>query len=290
MHADVFSRTPWGGSGVVVVRDAEAERLTTEQMLAIAAEMRQPETVFVFGGRDRRSFRTRVFTASQEIPFGALSTLAAAGILHEELVAEPSAEWNLELGTRTVKVETGKREGWVMSVMDLGNVTLGTGLSSSRSAAIVEGLGLSADDLDPRLPVRMGSTGLPVLLVPLEAAIDRAGIVDATFDDLLAAVGARNVIAFDTTTLEVRSWDASGRDDPSAAAAAVGALGGYLVDQGYSEAGKGIVVQLGTWGRAPYRVAVKIERRGAGYGARVGGEVCVVARGSFLEVPSPEPA
>lgn len=285
MHADVFSRAPWGGSGVVVVRDAEAVRLSPEGMLAIASETRQPETVFLFTGRDRKSFRARVFTRNEELPFGALSTLAAAGILHADLVPDASAEWNLELGTRIVKVETGKREGWVMSVADLGTVTLGEALSGPRRTAIVEGLGLSSADLEPALPMRLGSTGLPCLLVPLRSGIERAGITIAGFDDLLAAAGARNVIAYDAETLEARSWDAAGFDDQSAVAAGAGAIAAHLVEHGRAEAGKGIVVQHGMWSNRTCRTAVKIERRGGGLAARVGGEVCVVARGSFPTAP-----
>lgn len=285
MHADVFSRAPWGGSGVVVVRDAEAARLSPEGMQAVASETRQPETVFLFAGRDRKSFRARVFTRAEELPFGALATLAGAGVLHADLVPDASAEWNLELGTRTVKVETGRREGWVMSVMDLGTVTLGEPLSGPRRAEIVEGLGLSTADLDPALPVRRGSTGLPVLLVPLRAGIERAGIAIAGFDDLLAAAGARNVVVYDAETLDARSWDAAGFDDQSAVAAAAGAIGAHLVEHGRADAGTGLVVQHGMWSNRPCRTAVKIERRGGGLAARVGGEVCVAARGSFVSSP-----
>ena len=65
---DVFAEVPYSGNQLAVVLDAQD--LTTEEMQAVALETNFSETTFVLSAKpEAASFRVRIFTPAQELPF-----------------------------------------------------------------------------------------------------------------------------------------------------------------------------------------------------------------------------
>jgi PhzF family phenazine biosynthesis protein len=76
-QVDVFTGVPFKGNPVAVVHDAD--RLTTEQMQAIARWTNLSETTFVCAPSDERAdYRLRIFTPASELPFAGHPTVGSA--------------------------------------------------------------------------------------------------------------------------------------------------------------------------------------------------------------------
>ncbi len=74
---DVFTRHPFTGNGLVVFPDAQ--ELSDAEMQAIARETNQSETSFVLPPTaDGATYRVRIFTPAQELPFAGHPTLGTA--------------------------------------------------------------------------------------------------------------------------------------------------------------------------------------------------------------------
>lgn len=285
VHLDVFSREAFAGNGVIVF--PRAERLEDGQMLRIAEEMRQYESIFLSPGPDPRTRKARIFTVEEELPFAGHPLLGAAAALHDEASGSPEADWVLVLADgREVPVQTGRRDGWTMSVMDQGGPEFGRILPPEARDDVLDAFGLSFDDLEPGLPAQVVSTGLPYLIVPLRSGLDRAAIRVPDLAEKLAAFGAKFAYLLDVHEIEARTWDNGGRWEDVATGSAAGPAGAYLVEHGLARADGGILVQQGRFAGRPSRIVVKVERRnGAVASVKVGGEVSVVAKGSLLRLP-----
>ena len=73
---DVFSEVPYLGNPVAVVADAES--LSTEQMLTITRWMNLSETTFLLPPSDAAAdYRVRIFTLDRELPFAGHPTLGS---------------------------------------------------------------------------------------------------------------------------------------------------------------------------------------------------------------------
>ncbi len=87
---NAFTDAPFQGAPILVL--PQADRLDEAQMLQIAREFGQPETVFVqspvFVGHARRF---RIFTPERELPFAGHPTIAAAYLLAHLRALEPYA-------------------------------------------------------------------------------------------------------------------------------------------------------------------------------------------------------
>lgn len=76
-QVDVFTGIPFKGNPLAVVHDAD--RLTTEQMQAIARWTNLSETTFVCAPSDERAdYRLRIFTPASELPFAGHPTVGSA--------------------------------------------------------------------------------------------------------------------------------------------------------------------------------------------------------------------
>ncbi|MBV9927881.1 MAG: PhzF family phenazine biosynthesis protein [Acidobacteria bacterium] len=76
-QVDVFTGVPFKGNPVAVVHDAD--RLTQEQMQAVARWTNLSETTFVCAPSDERAdYRLRIFTPARELPFAGHPTVGSA--------------------------------------------------------------------------------------------------------------------------------------------------------------------------------------------------------------------
>ena len=76
---DVFTDQRYEGNPLAVVLDAAG--LESDDMQAIAREMNLSETTFVCGRDPNGSYRVRIFTPAEELPFAGHPTLGTASVL-----------------------------------------------------------------------------------------------------------------------------------------------------------------------------------------------------------------
>jgi trans-2,3-dihydro-3-hydroxyanthranilate isomerase len=277
-HVDVFSRRALQGNGLVVVLDAE--NLSTAVMQQLTCEVRQFETAFLTGvDLAGRSARLRIFTVDEELDFAGHPVLGAAAVLHTLLPAPEAEEsWALTVAQRSIETRTRGAAGWVDAAMDQGVAQLGPALAGELAEAYRDALNLVPDQLHPELPMQVVSTGLPYLIVPVRAGLDRARISHPDFERLLDVSGAKFVYVLDPARPEGRTWDNGGRVEDVATGSAAGPAAGYLLHHGVRPAGQPLVIHQGRFTGRPATIEV---RPGPDGRLWVGGPVAPVAAGRF---------
>jgi PhzF family phenazine biosynthesis protein len=277
-HVDVFSRRALQGNGLVVVLDAES--LSTAVMQQLTREVRQFETAFLTAvDLPGRSARVRIFTEDEELDFAGHPVLGAAAVLHTLLPA-PAAEesWALAVAQRSVETRTRGAAGWVDAAMDQGVPQLGQAVAGELAEAYRDALNLVHGQLHPALPMQVVSTGLPYLIVPVQAGLDRARISHPGFEQLLNMSGAKFAYVLDPARPEGRTWDNSGRVEDVATGSAAGPAAGYLLHHGVHPAGEPLLIHQGRFTGRPSTIEV---RPGPDGRLWVGGPVAPVAAGRF---------
>ncbi|HSB56136.1 MAG TPA: PhzF family phenazine biosynthesis protein, partial [Gemmatimonadales bacterium] len=230
-QVDVFTAVPYRGNGLAVF--PERGSLTARQMLAIAGELRQFESIFLASGATPEEVSARIFTVEEELPFAGHPVLGAAAVLHADRAADRErAIWRFVLQEKTVPVESRKTGmGWA-AIMDQGLAVFGPPLARAQEGPFLAALSLTPADRPGDLPLQMVSTGLPYLIVPLRTDIGRARIAGPGFEALLGSVGAKFVYVLDPARPEGRTWDNQGAVEDVATGSAAGPTGAYLVRHG----------------------------------------------------------
>jgi len=168
---DVFAEQPLQGNALAVFTDARG--LTTEEMQAIARETNLNETTFVLP-RDEatereRGIEVRIFTVREELPFAGHPTLGTASWLylnHPLFAGSETITLDLRAGPIQVTFERDQQGPGVFGRMRQKDPVFGT---VHDREAVARALGLTADDLDPGLPVETVSTGMAFCIVPLRS-------------------------------------------------------------------------------------------------------------------------
>lgn len=162
---DVFSSTPFGGNQLAVYLDGRD--LSDAEMQFIAREMALSETTFVVPPTDTAHYRVRIFTPKTELPLaghptvGTTFALASGGHIPAGV-----ATIRLQLGVGTLPVDIERVGGEVSFVWMHQPVPQVTPWAGDVAGLMGE-LGLAETDLDPALPLEVGSAGVPFLIVPL---------------------------------------------------------------------------------------------------------------------------
>jgi len=244
---DVFARRRYAGNQLAVVHDAAD--LDGDEMQAIAREFGFSETTFVESA-DPAGAAVRIFTPGGEIPFAGHPTLGTAAVLRERADGDPDAV-TLSLGVGDVPVDVvdasdapGDRDGDERFWMTQRAPSFGPTLDHDRLAEV---LSIDPGDLDDDWPVRVVSTGLPTIVVPLRdrdaltrCAIDRAAYDTVTGDAAVADGAAENVLPFcpdprnADNDLAVRMFaPAHGVPEDPATGSSNGCLAAYLARHRY---------------------------------------------------------
>jgi trans-2,3-dihydro-3-hydroxyanthranilate isomerase len=198
--ADVFTDTPFEGSPVAVVLDAEG--LSTEQMQRIAAEFCYSETTFVLPPKNpAHTAWVRIFTPSREIPFAGHPNIGTAFVL-----ATQAAESGKSLPDTLLFEEAA---GLVpVQLIKEGDRVVGGELVapeqlSRRSEASVENvaqcLSLDAGDITTgNHQPQVVSVGLPFLVVELASreALRRCTPNPVAYKATLPLDGATSIYAY----------------------------------------------------------------------------------------------
>jgi trans-2,3-dihydro-3-hydroxyanthranilate isomerase len=222
---DVFTSQRFGGNPLAVFPDAR--QIAPELMPRIARELNLSETTFVLPSeRQGCDVRVRIFTPGKELPVAGHPTIGTAFVLDrgERLVFEegvgPVPVWRERLAG-------GSR--WWMSLPPPSF----TPIAADR-AQVAAALGLSPADLAPDLPLEIGSSGVPLVYVPLRDldALARARLDTAAWDRL-PIPGTGELYPFVITgpaSVRARMFapQLGVMEDP-ATGSACGPLGGYLL-------------------------------------------------------------
>jgi len=100
---DVFSSQPMRGNPLAVVVGADA--LTTEQMQSFANWTNLSETTFLLEPTDpKASYRVRIFTPSQELPFAGHPTLGSAHVWLSQAKTSSEGDIVQECGAGLVRI------------------------------------------------------------------------------------------------------------------------------------------------------------------------------------------
>jgi len=168
---DVFAEQPLQGNALAVFTDARG--LTTEEMQAIARETNLNETTFVLpcdeATERERGIEVRIFTVREELPFAGHPTLGTASWLylnHPLFAGSETITLDLRAGPIQVTFERDQQGPGVFGRMRQKDPVFGT---VHDREAVARALGLTADDLDPGLPVETVSTGMAFCIVPLRS-------------------------------------------------------------------------------------------------------------------------
>lgn len=292
--ADVFTDVRFGGNQLAVLPDARG--LSTEQMLAITREFNYSESTFVLPPEDpAHTCRVRIFTPGGEVPFAGHPTVGTAHVLTATgRVPLTGDETRLVLGENVGPVPvTVRAANGVPTFAQLSVARLPTeeppAASRDEIAAI---LGLAADDLlDGDHAPRVGSCGLPFLLVPVRSgdAVRRARVRADLWERSLAGTTGSEMMVFALGSAPGADVHArvfvpglSVPEDP-ATGSANAALGGYLAARTPRDGTtlRWTVAQGLEMGR-PSRLEVEADKHGGAVTAvRVGGSSVLVCEGTI---------
>lgn len=186
---DSFTTERFRGNPAGVVSNADG--LEEAQMQAIAREMNDSETAFVFSKfeepREQRGYdvRVRFFTPSCEVPICGHATVAAHYVLATERHAPAHSHVVQRTGAGILPVDVDLVGGGYRITMTQGRPEVGDELPSEICSRITEALGLSAADLRDDCPMAIASTGHSKVMVGIRS---RAKL-DSLKPDLAALAG-----------------------------------------------------------------------------------------------------
>jgi trans-2,3-dihydro-3-hydroxyanthranilate isomerase len=238
---DVFADRPLAGNPLAVFPDASG--LDDETLQLVAREMDHAATAFLLPSTvPGADFRLRIFSREREIPFAGHPALGAHFVHATESgrrVQEPVTRAAHEGTDGLFEVERVAQDGRIVQLRLTQRLPeIGPKLGAEEVADLAEALGLAEEEIQAtNQPVRVVSTGLPVLIVPIAtlsdlcAARPRYGLLRA----FLEGRDATLVYAFTKETREARSaaqaraFDVVGSVEVPGAGAAAGALAAYLV-------------------------------------------------------------
>ena len=286
---DVFTSRQFGGNPLAVFPDAEG--VPDSVMQSIANELNLSETTFIQRPRSAGSDCTvRIFTPKQELPVAGHPTIGTAYAVLKHRLLEPVNRDRLvfDEGIGAISVEFESREIgpaglWMhLPVPEFREVL--------EKKAVARLLSLKEREICAAYPVQVVSSGLPVILVPLESldAARNARVRSERLESDLRHIDCREFLVFTRETEDPESSvhcrvfaPRFGISEDPATGSAHGPLGGYLFKHGLSD-GSRIVSEQGIEMGRPSRIKVRVRARGDEItDVLVGGDCIEVGRGSM---------
>ena len=238
---DVFADRPLAGNPLAVFPDARSLDEATLQL--VSREMDHAATAFLFPAAvEGAAFRLRIFSREREIPFAGHTALGAHYVHATETrrpLVEPITRVAHEGKDGLFDVELVVENGRIGLVrLTQREPSIGPKLASDEVADVAEALGLAEEEIQTtNQPVRVASTGLPVLIVPV-ATLPALFAARPRYDLLRGLLEGRDatlVYAFTKETRDAhsaahaRAFDTVGSVEVPGAGAAAAALAAYLV-------------------------------------------------------------
>jgi trans-2,3-dihydro-3-hydroxyanthranilate isomerase len=286
VQCDVFSATPLEGNSLAVFLDGRG--LGDDEMQALAREMNLSETTFVLP-RDaviekERGVRVRIFTVAEELPFAGHPTLGTAFALRGTGAA-PRIDLDLNVGKVPVHFEDS---GSLPSFGEMTQVDPKFGATHDREA-VARACGLSADAIDPSLPVQTVSTGVAFTVVPLRSlkTIRELHIDQRSAADYLERSDGKffYFVTRETVDLNARLHSRMlfyNGEDPATGSAA-GCTAAWMVAHGVAQPEERVLIEQGIEMKRPSRIFVRASKTdNRVINVRVGGNAVEIMRAEVL--------
>jgi PhzF family phenazine biosynthesis protein len=267
---DAFTRTPFTGNPAGVVLNADG--LDEAQMLAIARELNNADTAFIFSadGADH-DLRARFFTPRTEAGFVGHATVAAHYVLSRRRGASERLRQKTKAGIFDIEVRGSGDERRI--AVRQSNPPIGRILNDRERLAVLDALALATDDLDDRCPLRIVGTGSSRLMVGVRGTeqLKQLRPDPGRLNTLSAQLGAAGYFVFTLATqaegclTEARMFcPALGIAEDPVSGNAHGLLGVYLSRLGLLKAGNAgertsFCGLQGHYLQRPGRVTVELE-------------------------------
>jgi len=294
-QVDAFTRTLFAGNPAGVVLDADD--LTDTEMQQIAREIGRGDTAFVLApsGADH-DLRMRFYTPKCEVPFVGHATLAAH-FVRAALATPPSRPLRQSSGTGIIEVDAHRKGATTEIGMRMPVPKAVRGLESQELESLLDALGVSHGDLDPRTPCEIYATRNARLLLGLRNAQALRNLrpnLDA-LARLTPHLGADGYFVFclaedqEPRRVESRMFcPAIGVPEDAVSGNAHSMVGALLMRHGLLKAVNGVALLQGAQGQSvgrPGEVTVAVEVRGGEpQKVRISGTAVIVFH-TILELP-----
>lgn len=284
VQMDVFTNRPLEGNQLAVFTDAR--ELSSEEMQSLAREMNFSETTFILPNPDAKpsdAVRVRIFTVSEELPFAGHPTLGTAAVLRGISGAD-RVTLDLNVGKIPVTFETTPHGDF--GEMRQRDPEFG---SIHPREEVARAIGLSADDLDPSLPIQTVSTGMGFAMVPIRKletirsirfSWARAAEYLQRTDGKFFYLVCRETVD-PKARLHARMIFYNGEDPATGSAA--GCCSAWMVAHGVAQSGERVLIEQGLEALRPSHIFVRADKVSNGaVNVRVGGSCVEVARGQLF--------
>src|SRR6056297_409407 len=291
---DAFTTDPLSGNAAGVIPDAEG--LSDEQCQAVARELAVSETAFISPSTEADR-RIRFFTPTQEVDLCGHATIAAHASLHDEgELGAGSHSLETAVGVLEIEIEP---DGTVWMTQDSPTVVQ-RAVDYDRLA---EALGCEAStlqDVGADIPVARASTGLPVLVVPINFLESLGGLDPdmGTIETLSEEFDVAGIYAFTFDTLSTDATahgrffaPAVGVDEDPVTGTASGACAAYFHTAGsaaFDDLDDELRFEQGDFLDRAGRVRARVDTDdGGSTRVRVGGQAVTTVEGT-ITIPDDE--
>ena len=281
---DVFAKKRFEGNQLAVF--PEVNGLDGGTMQKIATEMNLSETTFVTGSevdRDGKiSFKTRIFTKNEELPFAGHPTLGTAYVLRQLYGGD---EIWLSLKVGKIRVKFSELGEGVTGEMTQKDPSFGKVHDAGTMAGIY---GITKAEIDDKLKIQTVSTGNPFIILPVKTlkTIQRLTPDNKAMEEYLKESDAKfiYVVTQETESEESRIHARMlyyGGEDPATGSAA-GPATAWLLSQNLIESDKVYSIEQGTEARRPSIIYVRGSKKGEVISnIRVGGKCFIISKGEM---------
>lgn len=234
---DSFTTEKFKGNPAGVVINADG--LSDENMQAIAKELNNSETAFIFSSTNNPDidYTIRYFTPSIEVPSCGHATIAA---LYAKALEDNLNSCILRISTKIgiLPVEVEKTDHDYQITMTQGAFTLSPAFGDMITEQILSALGLNFSDLEENCPVQIASTGHSKVMIGIKSRKK----LNQLHPDMISLMKLSNeigcngyfVFTFDSDDENILTYGrmfapAIGIAEDPVTGNANGPLGGYLV-------------------------------------------------------------
>ena len=283
VQVDVFTSRPLEGNQLAVFADGRG--LSDDEMQKLARETNLSETTFILPREQSverlEGHKVRIFTVNEELPFAGHPTLGTAWYLRQRL-GEDEIVLDLKVGRIPVRFE--QRDGLLFGEMRQAEPQFGRVHSHSE---IARALGISASELDERLPIQTVSTGMAFTMVPFRslAALQNLKVAWHQFAPYLSTSDTGGFFYFvcpetadPKATLHARMIFYNGEDPATGSAA--GCCAAWAAKHGVLASEEQGLIEQGIETRRPSWIYIRATKSGDSVtNVRVGGNVVQVIDG-----------
>lgn len=233
---DSFTTEKFKGNPAGVVLNADG--LNDENMQAIARELNNSETAFMFSPIDAESdYTVRYFTPSIEVPSCGHATIAA---LYAKAVEDHLESYVLKINTQIgiLPIEIEKSDDDYQITMTQAAFTLSPEFDEITTQKLLSALNLKVSDLEENCPIQIASTGHSKVMIGINSrkTLNELQPDMSALTQLSSEIGCNGyfVFTFDSDREDVLTYGrmfapAIGITEDPVTGNANGPLGGYLV-------------------------------------------------------------